>query len=64
MKKIRISVIVILSFFVPMFGTFLWCFDPLLYSARGIDISHHQQNIDWDAVATGNVNCLYESTRK
>ena len=43
-----------------------WCYamfhghvDPILYSTRGIDISHYQGKIDWDALKTDPVDFVY-----
>ena len=43
-----------------------WCYamfhghvDPILYQTRGIDISHHQGKIDWDALAQDPVDFVY-----
>ena len=43
-----------------------WCYamfhghvDPILYQNRGIDISHHQGKIDWDALQKDPVDFVY-----
>ena len=41
------------------YGTFYGYVDPILYSSRGIDISHHQSKIDWDALQTDPVDFVY-----
>ena len=43
-----------------------WCYalfhgyvNPILYTSKGIDISHHQGSIDWDELNNGAVDFVY-----
>lgn len=49
-----------------MMGYACWCYamfhgyvDPVLYTTRGIDISHHQGKIDWGALKVDPVDFVY-----
>ncbi len=56
----------LVSVVVMGLGYLGWCFsifhgyvDPVLYANKGIDISHHQNTIDWDALNNGSVDFVY-----
>ena len=62
MSKRRIIIALSIFFLVVLtrsLGVFYGVFDPLFYPIRGIDISHHQNHIDWNLLATGDTQFVY-----
>ncbi len=67
-QKIKILVIIVLSF-SGVIGIIGWCFEsgylPFNYPSRenfpihGIDISHHQGDIDWDLLRQQDIQFIY-----